>query len=270
MARLLPVSIQQAKEQAQNFFIELYTIQLKTGELRIAACDQDITFNGKQYLALPIERGAIKRGVDNKIDTCEIRIGNVDQSMTLALFQGFDFRGCKCYIHRILYPDSLQDASLIVPVFSGILDSPYLNNKEFKVTILAQVPNQQCPNRKCQLTCNAKFADPEECGVVKVIRTGTANPDLSTKNHIYDTARLGEPENYWKDGIITIGYESRRIKQSKDGYIYLEYPFILQPTGSYIIEQGCDKTFKTCKERYNNGRNFSGFLAVPFEYIVKS
>lgn len=42
MAITLPVCMKKMKESAQTFFIELYTIELRTGTIYLAACDEDI------------------------------------------------------------------------------------------------------------------------------------------------------------------------------------------------------------------------------------
>ena len=55
--KILPVSIELAKEQSSSFFIELYNIYLKTGIIRICNCDTVISFNGYNYYPVPIERG---------------------------------------------------------------------------------------------------------------------------------------------------------------------------------------------------------------------
>lgn len=270
--RVLPVKFQEAKEAASNFFIELYRIDLKSGELRFAACDKDITFNGEKYLAVPIERTEYRQSVDSKVDNLELRVGDVDHGIMLAIFGGCDFRGRDCEIIRIMYPESLEEGGedLFLSVFTGELDAPYMNNKEFKATIVSKAPNQRVPNRKMQLSCNASFGDPEDCGVSKIVRSGTTMED-TTQSHIVDTVNRTEDNGFWNKGIVTIGFESRRVKRFEGGILYLDYPFIENPTGKhYIVEQGCDKTHKTCKERFNNGRNFSGFPSVPFEYVIKS
>lgn len=261
--RILPVAISQAKEQDSVLFVELYKIHLKNGAIYIAACDQEITFNGQKYRPVPIERGTYRSSVDGKLDNVELKIGNVDQEYGLALFNGYDFRGCKVEIIKIMYPESLSDPELFLNVFTGYMDDPFLNGEEFRVSIKAYIPNKQLPNRRYGIYCNAEFGDPEDCGAIKNVKEGTVGAG-STVNIILDPIRT-EKNDYWTDGIISIGYESRKIKSYKVGIIELDYPFLIAPLGSYRIEQGCPKIFKVCKDRYSNGKNFSGFPSVPFE-----
>ena len=73
MARVLPIAMAQAKEEYENFFIELYTMKLPSGEMRLVACDEDIDFDGKSFMAVPLQRNDFKQSVDGKIDNMELQ-----------------------------------------------------------------------------------------------------------------------------------------------------------------------------------------------------
>lgn len=249
-------------------FVELYNFHLKNGDVYFAACNIDIPFDNKIYLAFPIERSQIKSTVDNKIDNTEIKVSNVDDVFTSALFQGYDFRGCMVDIIQIIYPDSLQDSSLFRWVFSGYMDTPVLNEKEkiFKVTLKANLPNLQV-GRISMLSCNSEFADQINCFANKDLCAGTVQSG-SDQNTIY--IQQNRVDNYWRNGHITINYETRKIKSNVGNKIITEYPFSFKPNGStYTIERHCDKSFKNCKE-FGQGQNFAGFPAIPFEQVIKT
>ena len=72
----LPVSMENAKESGNPFFIELYELKLRDGVLRVAACDEDITYNGATFTAVPFQRGDIVQSIDNIIDSCEVTLGD--------------------------------------------------------------------------------------------------------------------------------------------------------------------------------------------------
>ena len=130
------------------------------------------------------------------------------------------------------------------------------------------MPSVEVPLRKCQLACNAWFGDVDECGASKNEITGTCG-EGTDQNTIVDSSRT-ETTDYWKDGIVTIGGENRRILSSASGSIQVEYPFGYTIGGgtTYSIERGCDKRYSTCRDRFNNLINFSGFPAVPLEYRI--
>ena len=72
-------------------------------------------------------------------------------------------------------------------------------------------------------------------------------------------------DNYWKDGVITVGGESRIIVQSSGNTVTLNVNFVQDITGhSAMLRRGCNKTVDMCRT-YNNMKHFSGFPAIPFE-----
>lgn len=276
MPIVLPKKIADMKESDSVFFVELYIMHAVTGDLYMAAFDVDIdwfipnTTQKVTYVALPIQRGSIAKYDDDKIDNVDIQISDVTKEFSSALFNSFDLRGTMVDIIQIAYPDSLEDGSQYRSAFSGYIDSPSLDEASgvFKMSLMAIVPNvSNC--RKLSLSCNAWFGDSEECGAVVSTHNGTVQMG-STQNVIYDSA-LQQAENYWKNGVITIGFESRKIKSSTAGNVVTEYPFFsIPPIGtSFSLQNGCDKSYADCN-RHNNTRNFSGFPAIPFDIVVKS
>ncbi len=258
----IPVSLQQMKDKGETFFIELYEIALRTGTIYLAACDEDIEFNGQTYIAVPFERGEISKSIDQVTDQCTISIGDVDEDRLAYIMNGFDFRGCAAAITRIAYPDSLETNQGFY-VFGGYLDNPAYEDGVFSCTIKSYFPNIQAPSRSYQLSCNSAFGDCV-CGQSKDRTTLKV-----TAVHTDGSFRVGKSyaTNYWKDGLVSISGESRLITGSDDTIIRVNYGFIQDNLvgKTAVLERGCDKTYETCKNRYNNLKKFSGFPAIPFE-----
>ena len=268
--KILPVLIKEAKEKYSNFFIELYTLTLTTGVVRLCNCDKVISFAGNDYQPVPVQRGSIKSSVDSKIDNVELKIADTDLSKVAALVGGFDFRGCYCEIDRILYPDSLTDRDAVMLVFYGYLDNPAYSNGEFTVQVKAALPYTNKPSRTTQYYCNSIFGD-TECGASKGTKSITINTETSTKSKIIVTTDMTNIENgYYENGLLTIGYETKMI--NRDYYdangqriFQLVYPFMGDLVKNAKVQRNCDKTIETCR-KYGNQKNYSGFLAVPKEY----
>lgn len=265
--KILPVSMERAKELASSFFIELYVLHLKTGIIRICNCDEIITFAGNEYYPVPIQRGTIKSTVDAKIDNVELKIADTDNSKVSALLQGFDFRGRYVEILRIQYPESLEDDNAVMTMFYGYLDTPSYSNGEFTVTVKASFPNNKIPCRITQYFCNAQFGD-EQCKMDKVKRSVSVN----TNDYLPNKIKLNEEgieAGFYKNGLITIGYETKLIKDNtvEDGvcYVLTQYPFLGDILETAILQRNCDKTPEMC-DKYDNRKNYSGFLAVPKEF----
>lgn len=264
--KILPVSMELAKEQNSSFFIELYNIHLKTGIIRICNCDTTIYFAGYDYYPVPIERGNIKSSVDAKIDNVDLKIADADNSKVAALMQGFDFRGRNIEIFRIQYPESLVDNNIVMPVFYGYLDAPSYSNGEFTCSVISAFPKSNVPFRQTQYFCNNTFGD-ELCTLSKDIRTLNIDIAKSTPSEIVITGTT-LTENYYQNGLLTIGYETKLIKSNTTNKIILIYPFQaddLASTGT--ISRNCDKTPEMCA-KFGNRKNYGGFLTVPKEFRV--
>lgn len=257
---ILPVKMKEAKETGNPFFIELYILQLRDGVMRIAACDENILFNNQEFTAVPFQRGEIETSMDNLTDSCEVTLGDCSYELLRYVLDGFDFRGCRALIIRIQYPDSLSDPTLYQPVFSGILDEPSYSDGEFTCKIKSILPEIECPNRNFRMACNSSFGD-EECGMSlgeETLSIVSVSDNVITLNKSYD-------ENYWKDGVISVGGESRVIVQSSDSSVTVNVNFVQDVAGhSATLRRGCNKTVDACKA-FGNMKHYGGFPSIPFE-----
>jgi hypothetical protein len=260
------------KESGTTFFIELYRVELPDHTLLLASSDEDITFNGETYLGYPIKRGDITRTVDSRVDNCDIEVSNTNDYFTLTLLNGKNFLGCRCYIYRIQYPDSLSDINNVTMVFYGQIDSPELTeDKTFKCSIVSDIPNMDnC--RTFGYACSNQFGD-ENCRFTPRTASGACRRDAWVVNGVTRPAIYSEAlgYTYWKDGIITIAGLSRRVVGQQHNMVIIEYEFPeeLDMSGGMKIVQNCDKTVASCKA-YGNLKRYGGFLYVPFEYQVKT
>ncbi len=259
---VLPAKLNEAKDSDSIFTIELYIIQLRTSTTYIAACDEDIVYNGQKYIAIPIQRETITKSVDNVVDNMNLKIADCDHAKLAYIVNGFDFRGSNVTVISVMYPECLTDVTQVRPVFSGYIDSPSYADGVFSCVVKNELPTVQVPCRSCQLMCNSEFGD-EECTVSKDVRTG-ALLEGTTQTALYYGD--GDMKGYWKDGVVTIDGESRLVKDSTDKiYVNVGFAQELKPGMTFTIQRGCDKVQKTCIERFNNAKNFSGFPSIPFE-----
>lgn len=264
MSVVLPVSMQKMKEKNETFFIELYAIKLRTGMTYIAACDEDIVYGGQKFLAVPFQREALIRSMDNITDSCKITLADVDYGLLAYVMQGFDFRGCDCTIIRIQYPDSLKNPAIFQWIFSGFIDEPAFTNGTFSCTIMSRFPQIDTPNRYYQLSCNSEFGD-AECGASlapSVARVVDSNGR---------TLRLDRalPDGFYRCGVCSVEGETRNISDQIGNTVTLNVNFIQPMNGKEVtLTRGCDKTKEMCR-KYGNMRHFSGFPAIPFESVYK-
>ena len=263
----LPTTLANAKESDEIFLVECYIFYLKTGNFYVCAADQNITINGIEFYAAPIQRDKFTANSDSKIDDCTLKVTNVDDRFTAALYAGTDFRGCRCDIYQVLYPQILTDYTQAKPILiGGYMDCPILNQKEatMEVTIKAKIPNMKNA-RYFQLSCNAEFADGDCCMASKDTQSGSCQHGTTQSSIVINVAR---DDGYWNNGIITCGSESRMVQSSVGPTVLLHYPFTVIPT-TYTIERGCDKSLPNCKT-IGQAINFTGFPGIPMELTIRS
>jgi phage-related protein len=265
MSIVLPVKMQQMKESNQTFFLEIYDIALRTGTIHLVASDTNITFNGVQYLAVPIQRESLTRSMDNITDNCQLSIGDVDYGLLSYVMKGYDPRMSNVLVRRIQYPDSLSNPSINEWLYYGFLDELSFADGTFTCKIMSRFPQIDVPNRQYSLHCNSEFAD-DQCRASK----STTNVSVTgvSGNTLYLARSFNQ--NFWLNGVCTIEGESRIITQSNGNWIQLNVNFLQDRLVGKTaqISRGCNKTKTDC-QRFGNLARFSGFPAIPFESVYR-
>lgn len=262
---VLPVKMTEAKNKYTTFFIELYTLELRTGVSYVAACDEDIVFDGKIWTAIPFSRGDIKSTQDEPTQEIEVQVGDVNDDHLAYVMNGFDFRGCKASLSRIQYPDSLSDPSLVQLMFEGYIDSPSFADGVFSCVVKNVFPTMQVPQRQFNLPCNSYFGD-SVCG----LSTNDVWDTVINTNGTTIVLSGSYPDNFWKNGMARINGESRNIITSSGQVIRTHINFLQDAiVGQRILlQRGCDKTQDDCR-RHGNTVRFTGFPAIPFESVYR-
>ena len=263
MAIVLPVSMRQAIESGKTFFIELYTIELRTGILRLAATDEDVVFNGQKYISVPIQRENITKSMDNITDSCTLTISDVDYGLLSYVVNGYDIRSCNTSVIRIQYPESLSDPSIFEWVYAGTLDEPSYSNGTFSCKINSVFPEIQVPNRSYKLACNSEFGD-EQCGAL--LYTSYANVTARSGNIVYLDRTFSR--NFFINGTISTDGESRIVVENDSNWVKLNVNFLAETITSVELNRGCNKTVNDCS-RIGNRHRYSGFIAIPFENVYR-
>lgn len=274
-------NMQQMKDSNSVFFIELYVIHLPTGNIYLCANDVnikwyplDIVANGTVicsqvvYNALPIQRGQFSCSSGSQVTSVELTISNVNDIFSNIVYNSSDVRGCLVDIYQIPYPPlSIYDFKFL---YRGYMDNPVLNEGDgtFKVDILALLPNLRS-HRVFSLACNACFGSSYECGAIQCTKEGWVEIG-SDQNTIVSTYFGNVPDDYWINGTVTVGYETRAIKHSVGNTLFLMYPLFqeLKMGTKCVAKTGCDHTYNDCI-RHGNLSHFGGFPSIPFEENIR-
>ncbi|MBU1863890.1 MAG: phage BR0599 family protein [Candidatus Omnitrophica bacterium] len=267
----------------QNRPIELYDIYLGDQEtadsetryfctnnrpLNFWNLDSDV----KAYLPLGIKRSAIPVSNQLEVEAVSSELDNVDRLWS-NLLATVELRGKRVVIRKV-FLDLLTDETHAKVMFDGILNGiSELTETSVKLECRSKIKSLDVETGVMQqLYCNYIFGD-EFCGF-DAGSTGVTDQSVdggSTTTEIIDAAR-GEADDYWNDGVIsfTSGNNSGQkrkvvdfINADKKNVLDYALPHEPQPGDTYDLEQGCDKAYATCKNRFNNHANYEGNLHLP-------
>ena len=113
--------------------------------------------------------------------------------------------------------------------------------------------------------CNNTFGD-TMCKMDKKTRVLGVSIANSTPSEIVVTGTTLTANEY-AEGLLTIGYETKQIKSNTDNKIVLYYPIMGDMKDSCTISRNCNKTPEMC-DKYNNRKNYGGFIAIPKEFRI--
>lgn len=253
---------------------ELYQILFKDQSYYYAQHDEDIYFfdeNGQpqKYEALGITRTSIKTDIESRVEECNVTLNNVTNKGTRLLSE-LNFSNAEMRIIKV-FRNLLDDPENQILIFEGELDAPMVTKTAFQISVRSKfdIFTAQTPKRRYTRLCSWKFGG-QECGVnLQNITATTTIAGISGGRTITLNSR-NDPVNYWMGGIAEIataeGQRERRLIIASDGAsLQVDFPFESAGSGDQIIiRRGCNRTYtQSCKAKYNNEKNYGGFLAVP-------
>lgn len=261
---------------------DIYKITLTTDDVAyLTNHDEDISYGGETYLALPIKRDKVNYHINLQVDKVNIAFGLVGVEVEIEVSgilytipqvvkNGF-LRNAHVLISRIDYialgtPDTIFEGWVTGDIeftggelqmhVGGLLDRLKAPFPTFSYTELC---NHQLYGTYCKIN-RATY-----------VESGTADAG-STQAQVFDAIFLysNQPLDYWHKGEIkfTSGDNSgiaREIVKHNDGDIKVLMPFP-NPVGvgdTFDAWPGCSKTGVVCEDKYNNLVNFGGFEYIP-------
>ncbi len=126
-------------------------------------------------------------------------------------------------------------------------------------------------------TCRAELGD-TACKVDMGARTVTGSlTSVDGTTILFDSSR-GEISDTYAHGVLTFTGGANdgiaiEVKAYQPGQITLMLPLPYAPSigDTYVLSEGCDKRFTTCKTRFSNAINFRGEPHVPgFDRLLET
>lgn len=179
----------------------------------------------------------------------------------------YDFCSLKIFLVNYLDPSAFQ-----IKLLRGRLGEVSLgqNTAQAELRSLTQML-QQRTGRTHEVACSYELGDPK-CGVnLDDFRVTGTITQVINQHRIKDSSR-SEAADWFAQGKITftsgncaglsMEVQTWTGGSSKNFVLSLDMPYPIQVGDAYEVTPGCDKTFATCQQKFNN-MNFSGFPFIP-------
>jgi len=231
--------------------------------------DQDIVVDAVSYVAASgftptaIENQA-RLAVDNLDVEGMLDSGNITEADIMA--GKYDF--AEVEIFMVNYTDLTQGT---LPLRRGWLGEVTLRNGQFSAEVrgLSQRLSQTV-GELYSPSCRAQFGD-NRCTVNLTSHTVTGTVSAVTSNQVFEDDTRAEVAGSFTFGRITFTSGandglSMEVKEHMGGgklILVMPMPYDVQTGDSYSLIKGCDKTFQTCAQVYENAVNFRGEPHVP-------
>jgi uncharacterized phage protein (TIGR02218 family) len=241
--------------------------------------DRPLTFGGTTYeastgfLGTEIE-SQLGMAVDNMDVYGAIDSANIsEEDIQAGLFDNADVT---------IYLVNWQDVSQRVVMKKGVTGEVKRSKTNFQAELRGlSTQLQQVKGRVYQYSCDAKLGD-GRCGkdISSSAFTGTGSVVETDGSSSFTASGIDVYENKWfSSGLVTFTSGnndgiSREVKShfKSSGvvtvYLWEALPFDLEPGDDFTIKAGCDKTFKTCKAKFENAANFRGFPHIPGSFTI--
>ncbi len=240
-------------------------------EIGLTSHDCNLTYEGFLYHA----DGAIT-DIGHVEQSLESTNENISVSGVLSsdLISDKDIRsGHYDYARIDMYLCNWRDLSAgVVCLKSGWVGEIVMSEGQYKTTFLpfttylsksvGETYTPECRFNLGDNNCSVNCAEYETVGSVTAV---------TDRNCFVDVNRF-EDSDYFKNACLefTSGYNSGVSLEVNDWnsntnefHFWLPAPYLISAGDLYKITAGCDKRFLTCKDRFNNTKNFGGFPYLP-------
>jgi uncharacterized phage protein (TIGR02218 family) len=231
--------------------------------------DKDLTVDSLLYQARSgYTRSAIHTIANLAVDNLDIESAIDSETLSAADLRAGVWDGATVEIFLVNWAN-LANGKIILK--RGTIGEVELKDTVFRAEMrgLSQALSQQIVELYTP-DCRADLGD-TRCKVnLSALTVTGAITAVTDRRGFTDTSRA-EAANYWNGGLLTwtsganVG-RKMEVKAFASGgtfTLFLPMPSEVTVGDTYSLRPGCDKKFSTCKDRYNNVKNFRGEPNVP-------
>mgnify|MGYP003637668627 CR=1 FL=1 len=254
-------SLESSLESGQA--VEVYDIQQGSTFYRYTSSLEAITVGGIVYEPLSIARGPRADGPEERSSALEIVMPGDNIFVKRYIFVAPSDVAILT-ITKVHRGDNDPRVTFVGRI-QAVAFSEDNRNATLNIVPLAGSSARPIPRHTFSGICDNVLYD-GKCTIAEALfrHTDTVS-GISADQRTISVANLAAKGADWAvPGFVSFDGERRLILAQSGDSISLNLRFTTDPTGAIVVVQaGCDKLATTCKSKFNNLPNFSGFPFVP-------
>ena len=239
---------------------ELYWFSTATASWRFTSADQVISYLGNAYTPEVIKRTATNQTAEAKGGT--VRVTLPKENPVPQQFVAFS---PSTPMFLVIYRGHLGDADVVVNFTGKVTMSSFGDFAELNCIPESDVLKNSIPAMQFQPACNHFLYD-AGCTIDKTLFALPGEiAALDPTGTIATVAAAGsKPGGWFTAGYLEIGQQRRMVILHAGTVLTLMAPLFGVAVGAAVtLYAGCMRDFRTCKNKFNNTRNYIGFQWVP-------
>ena len=236
--------------------------------------DQNITLDGLTYQAKSgFTASAIESGLGLKVDNLEASGALSSDHLSEEEISKGKFDGAEIFIYRVNW----QMPEQYILLKRGSIGEIKRTEYGFRAELRGLAHKLSTPQgRIYQYHCDADFGD-SRCrkSASEYSSAGTILEVRFNRLSLKVSGLANYPSNYFTKGKLTFTTGAnasahleirKHLKESAEGAVILLWqppPYAIEIGDGFRVVAGCNKTFTTCRNKFQNEFNFRGFPHMP-------
>lgn len=219
---------------------------------------EDIAFDNNDYLTRPIHRGEFT--LSDRLRAIRVKVAFPLSAPAVEYICGSPPLATEVKILRKFIPG--DDA---VQLFYGSLISVAIENNIANVDLESETRllRNKVPPFLFQAFCNHALFDPR-CRLSALVYEVSAIVSSVSGSNIIAPQFATRPDGYLNMGSVSFASDVRLITRHVGNTITVQFPFSSLPNNALVhAVPGCDKSYETCLNKFNNIENRLGFDNIP-------
>ena len=249
--------------------IELYRFISPTTTYRYTSAGQDFDLDGEIFQAQPIQRNALQGTSQDDSPTLDIQIAIIAE-----VVQDFAFQISENNLRLELLRSHGTTATTSL-IWEGDVSGIGVRGRTARIRVPSRFGSSlsaPVPSVYYQSQCNHSLYD-ARCQVARSAFQQNTQTDTVAQTAITVASVGGNPDQWFLGGeIVRVTDGERRLIVRQIGLnLVINFPFRTMNVGDQVqLFAGCDRTARTCRDKFSNIINFGGHPLIPLQNVFET